>query len=99
MSCPAPLFCSSWDDSVDPVIAMRQCSFAVTGDHAGTTRGFVTLANAGDRHSAGQLGNSDNGNRHEARDPGKYLQVFCFSSGLCLLSFMSPLPFHSDRGT
>lgn len=86
------LFCSSWDYSVVSVVAMGRCSFAVTGDH-----GFVTLANAGDRRSAGQLGNSDDGNLHEARDLGKfYLQVCFFSSGLCLISFMSPFPFHSD---
>ena len=45
----------------------------MTGDHVVTTRGFVTLANAGDRRSAGQLGNSDKGNLHEARDLGKSL--------------------------
>lgn len=76
VSCTASLSsCSSWDDSVVPVVAMWQRSFAVTGDRVVTTCGFVSLADAGDRCSTGQLGNSDNGNLHKARDLGKSLSL------------------------
>lgn len=67
------LLCSLLQLLLVPAVAMGQCGFAVTGDHTVTTRGSVTLANAAGRCSAGPLGNSDNGNTHEARDLGKSL--------------------------
>lgn len=65
----------------------------MTGDHVVTRHGFVTLANAGCR--AGQLGNSDNGNLHEARDLGKSLSpsILLFRWSLsCFLSATVSFP-------
>lgn len=83
--------------SVVSAIAMGQCSSAVTGDHVVTTCGFVTLPNAGNRYRTHQLGilTVEICMKQEILE-NLYLQVFCFSSGLCLISFISLFPFHSE---
>lgn len=102
VSCHALLrsLLGSWQGSVVPVVAMRLCSFALTCDHVVTAHGIVTVANAGARSASGPLHNSDDGSgpaRSKRSWENLYLQVFCFSGGVCLISFMPLFKFHSDN--